>query len=50
MISHLPTLPTGRQAQAGITKNDYRDLKEWLNRVRLNVDTYYRCNLFFESA
>jgi len=25
LITHLPTLPTGRQAQAGISKDDYAD-------------------------
>jgi len=25
LITHLPTLPTGGQAQAGISKNDYTD-------------------------
>jgi hypothetical protein len=30
LISHLPTLPTGRQAQAGISKEDDTDFADFL--------------------
>jgi len=33
-ITHLPTLPTGRQAQAGISKDDYKDYQRFLGFFR----------------
>jgi hypothetical protein len=37
LIIHLPTLPTGRQAQAGISKEDYTDFTDFLNAFHICV-------------
>jgi hypothetical protein len=46
LITHLPTLPAGRQGQAGIPKEDYTDLDFLLHLASVQA-VPNRCNQRF---